>query len=147
MPKVLSQVALAYIFDINGRVLIAKRPQGKHMAGFWEFPGGMLEPGESPAQAIEREILEELAIEVVGGVELTSFVLPKSNDLEFFPIVCQWISGDIVLLEHDEYSFVALGNLANNSLVNHSLANHRLAPADVMAAQRLMNFLRNTSVN
>jgi hypothetical protein len=67
--------------------------------------------------------------------------------LEFFIIVCQWINGDIVLLEHDEYSFMALENLANNSLVNHSLANHRLAPADVMAAQLLMNFLRNTSVN
>jgi len=66
LPKVLSQVALAYIFDSNGRVLIAKRPQGKHMAGFWEFPGGKLEPGESPAPAIEREILKELAIEVVG---------------------------------------------------------------------------------
>jgi len=52
-----------------------------------------------------------------------------------------------VLLEHDEYSFMALENSANNSLVNHSLANQRLAPADVMAAQLLMNFLRNTSVN
>lgn len=157
MQKTITKVALAYIFDAQGRVLIAKRPQSKHMGGFWEFPGGKLELGESPVQAIEREILEELAIRVTGDVVLPSFVLPQSGDLLFFPIVCKWLGSDIELLEHDEYRFVVPENLAGDSLAQVSLADisladisladvplakNSLAPADVVAAQLLINFLR-----
>ena len=131
LQKTITKVALAYIFDAEDRVLIAKRPQSKHMGGFWEFPGGKLELGESPLQAIQREILEELAIEVAGTAVLASFSLRDGGELAFFPVVCQWLRGDIVLLEHDEYSFVALENLAHFDL----------APADIIAAQRLINFL------
>ncbi len=122
------------------------------MGGFWEFPGGKLELGESPVQAIEREILEELAIRVTGDAVLPSFVLPQSDDLLFFPIVCKWLGGDIVLLEHDEYRFVVPENLAGDflaqvsladiSLADVPLAKNSLAPADVVAAQLLINFLR-----
>jgi 8-oxo-dGTP diphosphatase len=131
LQKTITKVALAYIFDAEDRVLIAKRPQSKHMGGFWEFPGGKLEPGESPLQAIQREILEELAIVVAGTAVLASFALRDGGELAFFPIVCQWLCGDIVLLEHDEYRFVALENLTHFDL----------APADMIAAQRLINFL------
>ena len=135
LQKTITKVALAYIFDAQDRVLIAKRPQRKHMGGFWEFPGGKLEQGESPFQAIQREILEELAIEVVGTTVLASFALRDGDELAFFPVVCQWLRGDIVLLEHDEYSFVALENLTHFDL----------APADMIAAQRLINFLHAKS--
>lgn len=131
MQKTVTKVALAYIFDAQDRVLIAKRPQSKHMGGFWEFPGGKLEQGESPLQAIAREIFEELAIEVVGTLVLANFSLGDGAEITFFPIVCQWLRGDIVLMEHDEYSFVALEDLAH----------FKLAPADIVAAQRLINFL------
>ena len=131
MQKTVTKVALAYIFDAQNRVLIAKGPQSKHMGGFWEFPGGKLEPGESPLQAIAREIFEELAIEVAGTIVLASFALGDGAELVFFPVVCQWLRGDIVLLEHDEYSFVALEDLAH----------FELASADVIAAQRLIHFL------
>ena len=50
--------------DAQGRVLLAQRPPGKHLAGMWEFPGGKLEPGESPELALVRELREELAIEI-----------------------------------------------------------------------------------
>jgi 8-oxo-dGTP diphosphatase len=50
--------------DAQGRVLLAQRPPGKHLAGMWEFPGGKLEPGESPELALVRELREELAIDV-----------------------------------------------------------------------------------
>jgi 8-oxo-dGTP diphosphatase len=50
--------------DAQGRVLLAQRPEGKHLAGFWEFPGGKLEPGESPKQALVRELREELGIDI-----------------------------------------------------------------------------------
>ena len=55
-------VAACALVDTDGRVLIAQRPQGKPMAGLWEFPGGKVEKGESPEAAIVREIDEELGI-------------------------------------------------------------------------------------
>ena len=54
-------VAVALI-DVDGRVLIAQRPEGKAMAGLWEFPGGKVEPGETPEAALVRELDEELGI-------------------------------------------------------------------------------------
>lgn len=59
----LIRVAAAIIAD-GDRYLMTRRPAGKHMAGYWEFPGGKIEPGESPAQALARELEEELGIEV-----------------------------------------------------------------------------------
>lgn len=56
----MSAVAL---IDIDGRVLMAQRPQGKSMAGLWEFPGGKVETGETPEAALIRELYEELGIE------------------------------------------------------------------------------------
>ena len=56
-------VAAVALIDVDGRVLLARRPEGKPMAGLWEFPGGKLEPGETPEAALVRELREELAIE------------------------------------------------------------------------------------
>lgn len=56
-------VAAAALVDPDGRVLIAQRPPGKSMAGLWEFPGGKVDPGETPEAALVRELQEELAIE------------------------------------------------------------------------------------
>jgi 8-oxo-dGTP diphosphatase len=58
------QVVAAALYDAQGRVLIAERPGGKHMAGRWEFPGGKLSPGEDERAALVRELAEELGIEV-----------------------------------------------------------------------------------
>ena len=62
--KPLVLVAAVALIDDDKRVLIAKRPEGKPMAGFWEFPGGKIEPGETPEDALVREIKEELGIEL-----------------------------------------------------------------------------------
>ena len=58
-------VVAAAIFDASGRVLIAERPAGKHMAGRWEFPGGKVAEGESETDALTRELEEELGIHVI----------------------------------------------------------------------------------
>ena len=55
-------VAVALV-DTDGRVLIAQRPPGKSLAGLWEFPGGKVDPGETPEAALIRELREELAID------------------------------------------------------------------------------------
>lgn len=60
--KTLLVTAVALI-DPDGRVLLAQRPEGKSMAGLWEFPGGKVEPGETPEAALIRELDEELGIE------------------------------------------------------------------------------------
>ena len=56
-------VSAVLLIDPDGRVLLAQRPEGKSMAGLWEFPGGKVEPGETPEAALIRELHEELGIE------------------------------------------------------------------------------------
>jgi 8-oxo-dGTP diphosphatase len=56
-------VAAVALIDPDGRVLIAQRPEGRAMAGLWEFPGGKLEPGETPEAALIRELQEELGLD------------------------------------------------------------------------------------
>jgi len=56
-------VSAVALIDRDGRVLLAQRPEGKSMAGLWEFPGGKVEPGETPEAALIRELHEELGIE------------------------------------------------------------------------------------
>jgi 8-oxo-dGTP diphosphatase len=60
-------VVAAALYDAAGRVLIAQRPPGKHLAGRWEFPGGKVAPGEEEAAALRRELREELGIEVTAA--------------------------------------------------------------------------------
>jgi 8-oxo-dGTP diphosphatase len=56
-------VSAVALIDADGRVLLAQRPEGKSMAGLWEFPGGKVEPGETPETALIRELHEELGID------------------------------------------------------------------------------------
>lgn len=65
-------VVAGILRDPNGRVLVAQRPAGKHLAGFWEFPGGKSDPGESPLDALRRELAEEIGIRVEGAEPLIS---------------------------------------------------------------------------
>ena len=63
MAKKIILVSAVAPIDIDGRVLLAQRPEGKSMAGLWEFPGGKVEAGESPEEALIRELKEELGID------------------------------------------------------------------------------------
>src|SRR3546814_13948686 len=64
------EVMAAAITDPRGRVLLARRTEGRDLAGLWEFPGGKREPGETPEHALVRELREELGIEVKIGAPL-----------------------------------------------------------------------------
>jgi 8-oxo-dGTP diphosphatase len=67
------EVVAGALFDGAGRVLIAQRPAGKALAGRWEFPGGKLHPGESPYEALVRELREELGVEVLAAGRLMRY--------------------------------------------------------------------------
>ncbi len=75
LPIVL--VAAAALVDVDGRVLIARRPEGKSMAGLWEFPGGKVQGGETPEAALIRELREDVAVVVAGSV-ITRGTGPRS---------------------------------------------------------------------
>ncbi len=64
VPNLLLPVVAAALVDADGRVLLQQRPAGKSLAGLWEFPGGKVEPGETPEDGLIRELEEELGIAV-----------------------------------------------------------------------------------
>jgi 8-oxo-dGTP diphosphatase len=68
-------VAVGLVFDGEGRVLLTSRPEGKVYAGWWEFPGGKVEAGESVEAALARELEEELGIEVLGSTAWRDYVM------------------------------------------------------------------------
>ncbi|HAA15043.1 MAG TPA: 8-oxo-dGTP diphosphatase MutT [Cytophagales bacterium] len=86
----------------NGRYLLAKRPQGKHLAGYWEFPGGKVQENETPAQALRRELKEELGIHVqVGDLFLDHTHQYPDRQVRLLTIQCQ-TQEEPQALEHDE---------------------------------------------
>jgi 8-oxo-dGTP diphosphatase len=75
-------VAACALIDIDGRMLIGQRPEGKALAGFWEFPGGKVEAGETPEACLIRELEEELGIEVAHAC-LAPFVFASHGYDDF----------------------------------------------------------------
>ena len=105
---VLLVVAVALI-DVDGRVLLARRPAGKPMAGLWEFPGGKVHPGETPEAALVRELREELAIDTRDSC-LAPLTF-ASHSYEAFHLlmplyVCRVWQGTITPLEGQELAWV-----------------------------------------
>ncbi len=78
-------VAAVAMIDPDGRVLLARRPEGKSMAGLWEFPGGKVEVGETPEAALDRELREELGVEIcVPCLAPLSFASHAYDDFHLF---------------------------------------------------------------
>ena len=95
-------VAAVALIDTDGRVLLAERPQGKHLAGLWEFPGGKVQPGETPELALIRELAEEIGIDVEASC-LAPFTFASHTYPDFhllMPLyVCRKWSGIVTALE------------------------------------------------
>lgn len=108
-PKPLLLVAACALVDVDGAVLVCKRPKGKSLAGLWEFPGGKLEPGETPEACLIRELDEELGI-TVSAACLAPFVF-ASHDYESFHLVmplflCRRWDGVVTAREHEAIAWV-----------------------------------------
>lgn len=114
--KPILMVAAAALIDVDGKVLICKRPAGKALAGLWEFPGGKLEKGESPEACLIRELHEELGI-VVNNACLAPFVF-ASHGYESFHLVmplylCRRWDGVVTPREHEAIEWVKPSRLGD----------------------------------
>ncbi len=111
-PSERIEVVAAVIFNDRGEFLLAQRPVGKAYAGYWEFPGGKLEPGESAANALERELHEELGIDVIVAYPWLTRDFDYSHAavrLSFFRVV-QW-SGEAHGREQQQLAWQSLRNI------------------------------------
>jgi 8-oxo-dGTP diphosphatase len=110
-PRVI-EVAAALI-ERDGRILIAKRPEGAHLAGLWEFPGGKREPGESFEACLAREVREELDVGVAVGEEVrhVRHAYPdRTVEIRFFR--CRVVEGEPRAVQVADVAWVPPGELA-----------------------------------
>jgi len=133
MTNIVLVVACALV-DVDGRVLICKRPQGKSLAGLWEFPGGKVEAGETPEVALIREMDEELGITITQSC-LAPFVF-ASHTYETFHLMmplylCRRWSGVVVAKEHEALAWVK----------PNALSDYDMPPADAPLIAYLRDFL------
>ena len=132
MPLVL--VAACALIDADGRVLLAQRPAGKSMAGLWEFPGGKLNPGETPEAALIRELAEELGINVSASC-LAPFAFASHAYEQFHLLMplylCRRWQGRPEGREGQALAWVRPGRLAE----------YPMPPADVPLVAQLRDFL------
>ena len=115
-PLPLILVVAAALIDSDGRVLLARRPAGKKLAGLWEFPGGKVEKGESPEQALIRELHEELGIETwkscLAPLTFVSHAYPDFHLL--MPLfVCRRWEGIPITREHEALKWVRARDLGD----------------------------------
>lgn len=103
----------AAIIEEDGRVFVARRGPGRHLAGAWEFPGGKVDAGETPEQALARELSEELGISCeVGELLCTAVYEGTEPALELLAFRVRRRAGAIELREHVEARWVAPADLA-----------------------------------
>jgi 8-oxo-dGTP diphosphatase len=123
-------VVAAVIHDRDGRVLLTRRPDDRHMGGLWEFPGGKVDPGESPTQALARELVEELDLAVEVGTPIT-FAVHEEPGLRILLLfyAATILSGTPRSLDGQELSWVEVGELAS----------YPTPPADAQLVERLVD--------
>lgn len=122
-------VAACALIDVDNRVLIAKRPEGRPLAGLWEFPGGKVEEGETPEEALIRELSEELSIRVtkpcLAPLTFSTYGYPEFHLLLALFICRRW-EGSVVAREAQEIKWVRANRLrefpmppADTPLISH----------------------------
>ncbi|MHA1108665.1 MAG: 8-oxo-dGTP diphosphatase MutT [Alphaproteobacteria bacterium] len=130
---ILLVVAVA-LLDADNRVLLSRRPEGKHLAGLWEFPGGKIHDGETPEAALIREMNEELAIDTVEScLAPLAFASHEYDDFHLLmPLyVCRVWKGIVTPAEGQELKWVA----------KQALTDYSMPPADAPLIPILRDWL------
>ncbi len=127
-------VAAAALIDPDGRILVARRPPGKPMAGLWEFPGGKVRPGETPEAALIRELREELGIDVTESC-LAAFAFASHRYEDFHLLMplfaCRIWSGAVRPLEGQALKWLRPADMRDEAM----------PPADIPLVAMLRDFL------
>ncbi|PCI33085.1 MAG: 8-oxo-dGTP diphosphatase MutT [Alphaproteobacteria bacterium] len=133
-PVNLLLVAAVIMIDIDGRILLAQRPEGKSMAGLWEFPGGKVEAGETPERALIRELNEELNIDVTEAC-LAPFVFASHMYEDFHLLMpmflCRRWDGILTAQEGQSLKWVKIQDLSK----------YPMPPADEPLIAMIRDFL------
>lgn len=120
----------AAIIVRDDEIFVAKRGPGGRFAHLWEFPGGKIEPGETPEECLVREIREEFAIEIeVGGLFAESLHTFPGGAVFVKAFFCRWLRGELTPSEHEEWRWVKVAELAS----------FEFAPADQPIAAKLVS--------
>lgn len=114
---------------INGnQIMIAKRGKGQSLEGYWEFPGGKLEPEENLQECLKRELLEELGVDAnIGSIFCESTYEYESGKILLIALEAAFINDNFALTVHDELRWVPIKNLLD----------FKLAPADIFIAKKI----------
>ena len=127
-------VASIALIDANDQILIAKRPDKKHLSGFWEFPGGKVEKGESPEYALIREVKEELNIDInnkcIAPLTFSEFNYKKFHLLLLLYVCRRW-EGEPMSMEKNEIKWVKA----------NTLRQYKMPPADDSLIYSLQDLL------
>ncbi len=119
----------AAIIQRDGKILAARRKSGSHMAGFWEFPGGKIEAGESPEECLQRELKEELGIvTAIGAFFEESCFDYGTKQVRLLCYNVEYLSGTFVLSDHDEIKWLPVNQLLELTW----------APADIPVVKKLV---------
>ena len=95
------EVVCGVITNSQGQYLACLRPDGKHLGGLWEFPGGKVDEGENPTEALIRELREELSVAVTVGRPLSPVEWDyDGNWIRLLPFCCEISAGELVAVEH-----------------------------------------------
>lgn len=125
----------AGVLEREGRILAARRKKGSHLEGHWEFPGGKIEPDESPEECLVRELAEEIGVRVRPKeiLEVVFHRYPEKSVVLLF-YRCDLLEGEPKALECDEVRWVALADLRSLDW----------APADIPFVERLADAPRQS---
>lgn len=112
----------AAILEKDGHIIIAQRKSSDHLSGKWEFPGGKIEPGETPEECLARELKEEFDIDVTIGEFIGSNVHHYDHiSIKLMAYRASWVGGEITMNDHKAYRWVTIDQLTEFDF----------APADV----------------
>lgn len=107
----------AAVIEKDGKILLAQRKEGSALAGKWEFPGGKLEPGETPQACLRRELMEEFGVETeIGEFVCSSCFEYKHLPIELLVYRARHLAGEFKLNDHARIEWVAPADLKNFDL-------------------------------